>query len=78
MSGFILCPSCANNFGEVMVFVTMARRGLMRKTMNAEVDPEMVGIAGSGTPAIGHILDAVGITKMCCRMHMLGATASPQ
>ena len=72
-------PSCSNNIGEVMKFVTLARRGLIIKTMDevyGNRSPSMLDMSNVKTPSIGHILDAVGVGKerMCCRMHLMGAT----
>lgn len=75
---FILCPSCSNNIGEIMQFVIVARRGLIKKSADAsDAHISMLNLQDNSTPSIGHILDAVGLTqeRMCCRMHVMGASA---
>jgi DNA-directed RNA polymerase subunit N (RpoN/RPB10) len=76
MPGFILCPECSENIGEVCDFIQFAKQGYYQtlKKEFSEVLPEKLVICPDITKPIGFILDAVGLTNLCCRMHILGTT----
>ena len=77
MSGFILCPECSCNLGEVTEFVILAKQGYYKSTMKktfSEFKADKLELCPNVAKPIGFIMDAVGITNMCCRMHMLGIT----
>ena len=76
MSGFILCPECCENIGEVSDFIHIAKQGYYQtlKKKIKDIDYKKLDICSDITEPIGFILDAVGLTNICCRMHVLGAT----
>lgn len=79
MPCFILCPSCSNNLGEIIEFVTLARKGMVKKAVDAAAaHVSMISLSDGAAPPMGPILDAVGLTqeRMCCRMHVMGASAN--
>ena len=83
MLGHILCPSCGNNIGEIMLFTKMAMKGCLKQHMGASYanySPDMLNHSSVTAPSMNHILDAVGIPKerMCCRIHIMGAKREPE
>jgi DNA-directed RNA polymerase subunit N (RpoN/RPB10) len=74
---FILCPECSFCLGEIFEFIDLAKQGYykstMKKTFN-DVNPEKLEICPNISKPIGFIMDAVGVTNICCRMHILGVT----
>lgn len=77
MPGFILCPECCENLGEVRDFINLAKQGYYKSTIKKEFDtikPDKLLICPNISKPIGFILDAVGLTNLCCRMHILGET----
>jgi DNA-directed RNA polymerase subunit N (RpoN/RPB10) len=74
---FILCPECSFCLGEVYEFIDLAKQGyyksVLKKTLD-EVSPENLELCPNISKPIGFIMDAVGVTNMCCRMHVLGVT----
>lgn len=80
MSCFILCPDCAENLGEVYDFINLAKNGLFKKHLEnskyKNFNPDKIALQPQILPNISEILDAVGLTHDCCRMHILGTTNS--
>ena len=76
MPGFILCPECCENLGEVVDFIHLTKQGYY-STLKKEITPvapEKLVICPDISKPIGFILDAVGLNNLCCRMHILGIT----
>jgi len=74
---FILCPECSFCLGEIYEFVILAKQGYYKKTLEKTLEntsPETLEICPNISKPIGFILDAVGVTNLCCRMHILGIT----
>lgn len=77
MPGFILCPECSENIGEVCEFIHLAKQGYYQTNMKkifTEIKPEKLELCPDISKPIGFIMDAVGLTNICCRMHILGMT----
>lgn len=79
MPGFILCPDCGENIGEVYKFIDIARQGFIKKTILEseefkEYSPDKMALNSNVIPPIKDILDAAGLTNDCCRVHILGHT----
>jgi hypothetical protein len=77
MSSFILCPECNENLGEVSEFINIAKQGYYKTILNEVLKtekPDKVELCANVTKPIGFIMDAVGITNICCRTHILGTT----
>ena len=75
MVGFILCPECSENIGEVAEFIDLVKQGFYKDIDKKEnIEPEKLVICPNISKPIGFILDAVGLKNICCRMHILGAT----
>jgi DNA-directed RNA polymerase subunit N (RpoN/RPB10) len=77
MSSFILCPECGENLGEVYEFINVAKQGFYKSDIPnilKKENPEKIEITSNVTKPIGFIMDAVGITNICCRTHVLGVT----
>lgn len=77
MSGFILCPDCGENLGEVHDFVNMARQGFIKKVISEsaefkEFSPDKMVLNSKVVPPIKEILDAAELFNDCCRSHILG------
>ncbi len=75
MAGYVLCPSCADGkIGEMYEVVKLCTQGFINSEMkkHAKVDRGKAEMNGKFTGSYGHILDAFGITKYCCRMHIMG------
>lgn len=74
---FILCPECSFCLAEVYEFIDLAKQGyyksLLKNELN-EISPEKLEICPDISKPIGFIMDAVGVTNICCRMHILGVT----
>jgi hypothetical protein len=74
---FILCPECSFCLGEVYDFINLAKQGYYKSTMQKsfdEIKSEKLEICPNISKPIGFIMDAVGATNICCRMHILGVT----
>jgi DNA-directed RNA polymerase subunit N (RpoN/RPB10) len=76
MSCHILCPSCGNGLSEVYSFINIATQGYYKSQESSllKINVDKLEICANLTKPIGFILDAAGITLMCCRMHILGIT----
>lgn len=77
MGSFILCPECQFNLGEVSEFIELAKQGYYKSELKkklAEINPEKLELCPNVSKPIGFIMDAVGVTNICCRMHILGMT----
>jgi hypothetical protein len=77
MSSFILCPECCSCLGEIYEFINLTKQGyyrsILKKTFD-EIKPEKLELCPDISKPIGFIMDAVGATNLCCRMHILGVT----
>ncbi len=72
---FILCPECGNCLGEIIKFVTLAKKGLLQQVIKKsypdhaldkiDLDKENINI--------GFVLDLIGANMVCCRQHLLGS-----
>lgn len=77
MAQFIRCPSCGFNIAPYMEFFDCARQALYDEVVYAKdspvanYDPEKLVLSPGSVPELGEILDAIGITKRCCRTRML-------
>ena len=74
---FILCPECSECLGEVYEFINLAKQGYYQTELKKEgkdINPEKLQLCPNISKPIGFIMDAVGITNICCRMHILGVT----
>lgn len=77
MFGLVCCPSCGGNLGVVAPAYAYALAQLERSRgdkvaagpVAAAVSSGFAGFA-PGT-ACGPLLDALGLSRVCCRMHML-------
>lgn len=77
MSSFILCPECSSCIGEVIEFINLTKQGYYKTTMKksfSEIKPEKLELCPNISKPIGFIMDSVGMTNICCRMHILGLT----
>ena len=76
MSCHILCPSCGGSLAEVYDFIDLARQGYYKSKTEVPkaFNPEKSELCPNIALPIGFILDAAGVTLMCCRMHILGVT----
>ena len=76
MSCHILCPSCGNGLSEAYSFINVAKQGYYQTqdTTLSSVNVKKLEICNNLTKPIGFILDAAGLSLMCCRMHILGVT----
>lgn len=79
MPGFILCPDCGENLGEVFAFIDLARRGFIKKVISEseefkEFSPDKMILNSDVIPPIKEILDAAELPNDCCRVHILGHT----
>lgn len=77
MTSFILCPECKMCIGEISEFVQLVKQGYYTSTItkkDAEIKSDKLKICPNVSKPIGFILDAVGCTNICCRMHILGET----
>ena len=71
----ILCPECGECIGEVYEFIDMVKQGYYSTIKyKKEIQPEKIELCSDVSKPIGFILDAVGITNICCSMHILGVT----
>ena len=76
MSGHNLCPSCGNCLGEVRDFVILSKQGYYKSlgTSVTSKNVDKIELCPNITKPIGFILDAAGLTNICCRMHIMGST----
>ena len=81
MSGFILCPECSNNLGEVQLFIDLVTEGYIKHSIqnNPKIknyDVSKLKMSPGLIPPIGFILDAVGLKLICCRSHAMSIKRS--
>ena len=73
----ILCPECGECLGELYEFINLVRQGYYKSIApksDKDILPEKLELCPNISTPIGFILDAVDLTNLCCRMHMLGVT----
>ena len=70
MFGVVVCPSCGGNLGVVAPAYAYALA--QQEPLGSGAAAVSSGFAGfaMGTAA-GPLLDALGLVRICCRMHML-------
>jgi hypothetical protein len=74
---FILCPECSFCLGEVYEFIDLAKQGYYKSTMKKTLEnvrPETLELCPNISKPIGFMMDIMGVTNICCRMHLLGVT----
>lgn len=72
MFGLVVCPSCGSNLGVVgpAFAFALAKLEPPRKE-EAAVSSGFAGFAAG--MARGPLLDALGVERVCCRMHMISS-----
>jgi DNA-directed RNA polymerase subunit N (RpoN/RPB10) len=73
MYPFIVC-FCGMPIGHLyhaFVILRAAANEKMYENLDEVVIPELIGIASDTEAPVGHILDALCLTRECCRGHML-------
>ena len=73
----VLCPGCGGELGAVYKFIKYAREGYyksLKEEIPSAIKPDKIELCPNIAKPIGFIFDAAGLTKICCRMHMLGET----
>ena len=73
---FILCPECGYNIGAVSKFISLVKKGRNKRNNKkiSNVNPEVIELCPDLVEPIGDIMDMAGVTKLCCRTHILGET----
>jgi len=72
MSGFILCLECKEFLGKYTSFIEAYI--LSYKIFNKKlcsINPTKLDLTPNAIPDLKDLLDILGITKTCCRMHIL-------
>lgn len=72
MSGFVLCLECKNLLGKYTKFIEafILSSKLLYKEM-CIVDPTKLDLTPNYTPDLKDLFDTLGLTKECCRTHIL-------
>ena len=72
MSGFILCLECRKNLGQYSDFIIgYIWSKKMLNIDNLNIHPEKLGITHNVISDFSDLLDSLGLTKICCRTHIL-------
>ena len=73
MSGFIVCLECGENLGQYKDFIISY--DLCEKMRNKNIldnfHPGKLEIIHNVIPDFSDLLDSLGLTKICCRTHLL-------
>lgn len=79
MSSYIRCPECSFPLGKYADFFDKAKDALFADTIfkkgsqHANYDPEKISLNPNITPPLEGIFNALEISNMCCRMHLVSA-----
>jgi hypothetical protein len=77
MAYYIRCPECAFCIGHYIDFIEKARIAMYtsviynEKSTYKDYHPEKIVFDPSITPSLGPLLDALNITNICCRTHII-------
>ena len=77
MAQFIRCPSCGFCFAPYVDFFEKAKLAVYKKKLYSDksefkdYNPDKLSLNPGSVPALGDILDALKIDKICCRMRIL-------
>lgn len=74
----VRCPECSQGIGEVYCLFVSARNGMVKKAIEKKTGSKATGYDMRRTELntdymgkLGDILDAIGLTNMCCRTHVM-------
>ncbi len=70
MSTFVLCPECGSNLGQWRPFMLEVIRG-MEQEISDQIHVDKRDLNPDLIKPIGFLLDALGIKRICCRMHAI-------
>lgn len=74
MLEFIQCPSCGSRIGKIFELYQRIRSSLSAKEMQSKgVDSKFAGLIDNVNVDMSEFLEAMGIIKICCRMHITTA-----
>lgn len=73
MSGFILCLECRENLGQYKDFIKAYELciKMLNKNILDNCHPGKLEIEHNVIPDFSDLLDSLGLTKICCRTHLL-------
>lgn len=75
MTIYILCPECSEDLAEIYPFYDHVKNNFCEKILSKlDIDIEKVDFKNDVLVKFEFILDALNITKTCCRLHVLGAS----
>lgn len=73
---YILCPECSEDLAEIYPFYDCVKNRFCEKILSDKnIDFDKVDFKSDILVKFEFILDAVNITNMCCRSHIIGATS---
>lgn len=70
MYPFIRCPTCVCPLGHVYLAYCEEKAQMLMELGLDEIDPATLALQDQPIDT-GHILDALGIEKECCRAHIM-------
>ncbi len=78
MSQFIRCTVCSENIGIWYNFFRLARAAYTQHHIAQhkhlqEADPANISLMEDSAPELRELLEAIGLTKNCCKTRMLSA-----
>lgn len=74
---FILCPECSEDLAIIYPFYNMVKSKYCKNLINLEkinIDIDKIDFKNDILVKFEFILEALHITNMCCRAHILGNT----
>lgn len=72
----ILCPECGDDLSEISNAYKACRAEFVKSELSkkAKIDVDKVVFKPNSLTSSEFILKALGINRMCCRIHCMGAT----
>ncbi|MGL5935427.1 MAG: hypothetical protein ACRCZI_07365 [Cetobacterium sp.] len=78
MAFHILCPECSEDLAEISKAYTYCKNIYCSEVLEKykdDINIDEMDLKSNIFTDIGAILNALGITKMCCVSHMIGETS---
>lgn len=72
---YILCPECSEDLAEIYPFYNLVKNRFCEKLLkHSDIDVDKIDFKSDILVKFDFILDALHITNMCCRTHVLTNT----
>ncbi len=72
----VVCFTCGGPLDHEVVFMRLRRERLAEARAEFDVAPGREMCVKGFTAELGSVLDALGISNICCRTHMLSAVTA--